>query len=133
MENEVTLRVSVPQSILNEYEKQADELGVPVETLMSVRLQHTVTMNDNRPIYFSDDQRRELDGLVGKNVKDADDLIKWVKKALQIRVNDGQLVHAFELKPNLVQRLKTRCFGTPFPKFLRDTITSELERYVGLR
>lgn len=133
MDNEVTLRVSVPQPILDQYEEQAAQLGVPVEDILSVRLQNCVTLNDNRPIYFTDAQRRELDSLVGKNLRDADELIKWVRKALSVRVSDGQRTHIFELKPNLVQRLKTRCFGKPFPTFLRDTITVELERFAGLR
>jgi hypothetical protein len=133
MDNEVTLRVSVPQPILDQYEEQATQLGVPVEDILSVRLQNCVTLNDNRPIYFTDDQRRELDSLMGKNLRDAADLIKWVRKVLSVRVNDGQKTHIIALKPTLVQRLKTRCFGKPFPAFLKDTTIIELERFVGLR
>ena len=92
-----------------------------------------VNLTDNRPIVFTDEERRALDALVGINVSSATQIIDRVRRANSLKISDGKTRTTIELRPDLLDRLKSRCFGLPFPKFLKQIVVEELERYAGMR
>lgn len=131
--DEVLVRLRLPTELVDRYEKQAEDAHIPLESLMELRLEQTVEANDNRPIYFSDLQRRELDMLMGINLTSADQVVDRVRRALSIKIHDGKNPHTISLKPGLVNRLRSRCFEKSFPAFLKRTVLEGLESFVGWR
>ena len=65
-----------------------------------------------KPIYFDDDQRQELEHILGKNMTSTRELIIQVRNAVAVRVNNLKIT----LKPGLLARLKSRCLPFRWPK-----------------
>lgn len=130
-EHAVLIRVTVPESILSQYEDQADSRPgrTTVEAVAAERLTRCVDHDDSKPLYFSDDERRELEQILGRNVLHTKDALLQIRNAMSVRVNKTQV----PLKQNLLVKLKSRCIGMEFDAFIIQRITQALEQYVGMR
>ena len=84
---------------------------------------------DVKPLHISDDQRRRLEAALGKNFSHAHELVAMVERSMTIQVGETQV----PLTPYLLDRLKSRCFGLPFDKFIERTVKQALEEFCGLR
>lgn len=124
-----TLRITLPAGVLAEYETQAAALNVAVEDLISVRLLACADHTSAKPLYFSDAQRQQLESILGKNLKSTGDALDQIRSAMSVRLEKVVI----SLKMNLLHKLKSRCLGMPWEKFLEETIVQQLERYVGIR
>lgn len=127
----VTLRTTlqIPQAILTAYENEANAKGVPLESVLSARLLAAASHSSIKPLYLEDPKRKELERLLGVNIRSADHLISIVRSLQSVKVGDVSV----PLKPTLLTRLKTRCFGKPFPDFLAERVSIGLEEYAGMR
>jgi len=123
------VRIALPEDVVEAYQVQAKAAGVGLEALLADRLLASVTHTAKKPIYFTDDQRRELDQLFGKNLQTATDVLVQVRKMLSVKIENVKI----SLKPSLLSRLKTRCLGMRWEDFLERIIVEDLERYVGIR
>jgi len=130
---ETRVRLTLPDSLIDEYEKQADEARLSLEEILEERLEQTVEAKDNRPIYFSDAERHELDELLGINVTTASQIVSRVRSALSLKIGGEKLSTRLDIKPSLLTRLRSRCFIPDFEQFLKKTITEGLETFAGLR
>jgi len=128
------IRLRLTSELLSAYELQAADLNVPLEELLESRLVQMVAMRAVKPLFFSDEDRIELESLLGKNVNSPIELIRLIRNALSVRISGKPDVSMrVDIKPNLLTRLRSRCFGKPFEDFLKQVITEGLETYVGLR
>ncbi len=124
-----TIRIALPESLLNAYEAQARNYGVDVEALISDRLADSINHIAAKPLYFNDEQRQQLEQCLGRNVLHTQDALLQVRNAMSVRV--GKVIVG--LKVNLLAKLKSRCIGMPFEEFLEQRVVQALEQYVGLR
>jgi len=128
IERSVGLRL--PVALYSRYAEQAESRQTDVESVLEERLSQAVEAHDSRPIYFSDDERREIDDLLGRNVRSASDILRSLRKSLTVKVSGTPVT----LAPQLAERLASRNFtGHPFDRFLRDLVIECLERHVGMR
>jgi hypothetical protein len=123
------LRIPVSGEIFDALSEQAKTANKPVEYLIAERLPQCVQSNSIKPIIINDPQRRRLEELLGRNFSEAQELIRAIEHALTLSVGDGRV----ELRPRLLDRLKSRCFGMTFDTFIQMTITRLLEEFVQLR
>src|SRR5215475_3519483 len=126
--NRTTLRVQIPTPVAEHYQAIADQTGKAVEDILSERLVTTVDYYDEepgRPLHFTNNERQELEQLLGKNVFSTRDALVLVRNSLSIRTGN----HKIQLKPELLTRLKSRCIGVEWEDFLVQTVTRELERF----
>lgn len=123
------LRVPLPEDVVAVYDKQATAHNRPLEAELSERLKQFAHVDSTKPIVLNDMQRQHLDKLLGRNLATADVLVAAVGRALSVQV-DGVEV---PITPYLLDRLKTRCIGMDFDKFVAMTIRRLLEEYVGVR
>jgi len=131
---DVLIRLRLTPELASAYELQATDLNVTLEELLEARLTQFVGLRTIKPLYFSDDERREIESLLGKNFNSIKELIRLIHIAMSVRLNGKPDVSCrVDLKPNLLTRLRSRCFGKPFEEFLSHTVVEELERFVGLR
>ena len=129
------VRLKLAPELVAAYEIQADDLNLTLEELLELRLNKFVRLNDNKPLYFTDNERQELESLLGKNISSPTELIRLMKNALSVKIVEKSTDFSVrvDLKPHLLGRLHSRCFGKPFPDFMKQTITEELERFCGVR
>ncbi len=129
MPTDVVLTLRLSQELFDEVQKQAQTTKKNVDSLAAAAIGRGLKISASKPIIFDDDQRRALEGLLGKNFKDADDVLAYIKRSLSIKLNGCEV----SIKPMVIQRLQNRCYGKTFDKFLPEFIQIEIERAVGLR
>lgn len=132
---DIYVRLRLPSDLTAQYEEQAAECNISLEELLELRLSQFVELRSSKPLVFTDEDRRTIESLLGKNVSTPTELIYLIRKSQSIRIGNklDSWSTRVELKPNLIQRLQSRCFGKSFDEFLKQTIVEGLERYVGIR
>jgi hypothetical protein len=128
-----TLRVSLPTTIADHYQAIADMFGKALEDVISERLTTTADYYDDdpgRPLHFNQAERQDLEKILGKNVFSTRDALVMVRNAVSLRIGNNLKI---TLRPELLQKLKSRCLGMEWDAFISQTVVQELERFVGLR
>jgi hypothetical protein len=120
----LSIKLEVPDEVLKKY-----ELRGSLEKVMSQTLTDCVDFTAQKPIYVNDTQRKRLDRLFGRNFKNADELIHLMERYVTARIGDVDV----QLPPQLLVRLKTRCFGKPFEQFLAERALQGLEEFAAMR
>lgn len=123
------LKLDLPQTVVEEYERQAEQYGVSIEEIIASRLTECVGYTSVKPLYFTDADRSEAEKLLRVNLSRPQDLLRAVSRSSSIRVDSIVIA----LPPALKTRLSTRTFQKPWGKFITDLVTELLEHYVGLR
>lgn len=125
----VSLKLNIPRGVFEKYEAQASASETSTESVVADRLVTCVNQTSKKPLYIDDEMRQKFDSLFGKNLSTPEQLYKEVEKLLKVNVADIEV----NLKPLVVTRLRTRCFGTTFEDFVKQRVTEGLEEYVGMR
>ena len=125
----VQVRVVLPKEIADLYEIQAEDAGFTLEQVLQERLQACVYFDSEKPLYFTDAQRQELDSLLKRNIGSSEKALASIRSQLTAEISGIKVL----LPPNVLQRLKTRCFGKPFEQFFRETVIRVLEEFVVMR
>lgn len=120
----LSIKLDLPDDILKVYESRG-----PLEKVLSDQLSKCVNHTSSRSLYLTDTNRKRLERLFGKNFKDSDDLIHMMERYVTARIGNVEV----QLPPQLLTRLKTRCFGKPFEQFLAERAIYGLEEYAGMR
>lgn len=119
----VKLMLEIPSDVYHKYVEQAGK--EELEDILADRLKSCVSHTSTKPLYIDDATRQQFEKLLGRNFSTPTALLEAVKKALTIKLSGVDV----QLPPQLLTRLKTRCFGKPFPDFLKDQVVHELEEY----
>lgn len=124
-----TVRIEMPAEILAIYERQAKSRNIPVEWVMAERLRHYSAVPSQKPLVIDDESRRELESMLSRNFSSPDALVSSVSRIMTVRLDGLEI----QLKPPLLDRLKYRCIGMEWHKFIKQTITQCLESFAGMR
>lgn len=127
--SDTLLRLQIPAATLEIYEKLASEAGKTLEQYLLDHLQRTASFTSINPLYFSDEERHELEIVLGKILNTPKEALKHLKRTQELRVGPVKVT----LPANLLERIKTRCFRHPLEKVLVKETTEGLERFVGIR
>lgn len=125
----VFVRLPLTPPLVEKYQVEAQNYGVSLEELLANRLSECADYNATKPLYFNDSQRRDMEALLGKNVSKPGDVLVVLRKALAIKINGVSIL----LKPDVLERLRTRHHSGDFSEWLGVLVTQELEKYCGLR
>ena len=120
----VKVSLNLPKSTVDAYESEGD-----LSQVLESRLLSAVSHTSQKPLYVTDEIRKEFDKLFGRNFDSASELLAHVKKALTVRVDNVRV----PLNPILLTRLKTRCFGLPFEDFIAKQTIKGLEEFTEMR
>lgn len=127
-----SLRIQIPSDIADHYQAIADISGKNVEDIIAERLTTCADYYDDdpgRPLHFNQQERQELEKLLAKNVFNTRDALVLIRNAMSLRLANQKIT----LKPELLQRLKSRCIGMEWDTFVLQTVTQELERFAQMR
>lgn len=120
----LSIKLNIPDEVLKQYESRGT-----LEKVLSKTLTDCVSYSAEKPIYINDTQRKRLDRLFGRNFNDADEIIQVMERYVTARIGDVEV----QLPPQLLTRLKTRCFGKPFEQFLAEHTIQGLEEFAAMR
>ena len=83
------------------------------------------------PVTLRPSDLKELSRLLGRNIKDADDLLLAARNVTTLSVK-GLTGADITLEPYLLDRLRSRCHPTQdFPQFVRERVVELLAGYCG--
>jgi|GEM_PF-6970703 len=126
------VKLDLPKNILEEYERQAeDDFGVPLEQLLTSRLTDCANYTSAKPIYVTDEQRRDLEQLLKRNLSNAEQLLTEVKRVATLRVDKVDVALSPEVKRRLGSRHIDKSKG--FEEWLSRLVVTLLEQYVEMR
>src|SRR5215471_5453183 len=123
------IQITLPQELLDIYHSIADRQEKSVEQMIEIQLYRYQDHESVKPIILSDISRRHLESLLGKNISTGDELVSILQRALTMRMDDIDV----PLTLYLLDRLKSRCIGMEWEKFLPFTIKRLVEEFVGVR
>jgi len=128
----VRLQLSIPSSVIEQYELQARAIGVSLEKVCADRLRTSVTHTSGRGLYFTDTERSELERITGgHSVGDATTALQRIKTTVSLKVGDITV----ELTGRILARCASRATSVrkTLEQFVRKEVTEGLERVCGLR
>lgn len=125
----VTIRLAIPQAILDRYEALAADLEVPVDALLIHQLDQMKSSVSDKAIVLDDSHRQYIERAIGHNLTDAASLVRHIERQQTLNVANVRV----PLTPRLLERLHTRAIGVTFDKFLSSLIIRLLEEHAGLR
>ena len=127
---DLRITLNLPAKVRTAYEAEAIDYGVELEELLCSRLRECVTYNATKPIYFNDQQRRELETILGRNVDTPSSVLAVLRNNLSVTINGLN----FSFTPQLLERLRTRSpKSADFKAWLQTMMTQWAESFVGLR
>jgi len=121
--------IEIPASDHDVYSRLAEVERKTIDQVMSDRLTDCADHNAIKGIWFGDHERQALEEALGANVSNASDVIGAVRKNVRVKLNNTNVL----LKPQLLERLRSRCFNQDFDKWLSSLINEHLERYANMR
>ncbi len=125
----VRVTLSLPEEIYDEYAERATKYGRKPEQEIELRLTRCRNHNDTTPLYFNDQQRGELQTLLGKTPESAEHALGMIKRLSTIRVDGVDIVLAERLR----ERLSTRLFRDTMENVVKREVIRGLEGFVGWR
>ena len=130
-----TFAVSLTPEVADQYIEQAEDRDVGA--VLSDRLEDplVVAHTSSKPLYFSDDQRRELERLLDANVSSAAQVLTKLKSLFTvIRISDGTATEDLTLTPNQTFRLQERANirAKSVPQLAKELAIDGINREIGL-
>ena len=125
----INIRISLPDDVAAAYEAQATKHNRSLEDELVAQLRQYKHIEATKPVVLNDVERQHLDKLMARNFNSGAELVSHVEHLLSISA-DGQEI---PLSPQLLSKLKTRCHGMEFGKFMAFTVKRLLEEFVGMR
>ena len=124
----------VPADIAEEYQEQADSAGTTLATVVSERLTKCVYHAADKPLYFDDADRQELDRLLDYNFKSAQEVIERLNSLLSVVKLDALEDSAvIQLSPNQLYRLQGRCnYGAKLGDKAKEFALEGINREIGI-
>lgn len=126
-----SLRLTLPDSLYAEYERQALESGKEIEEVILSRLTEFRDQSSysGRSIKLSSSCRQTLEKVFGRSFKDGDDLTRYLESVYTLTVGGVDI----SLSSEVLRRLKERAIRRPFEDIVREVVVKQLEHHVGLR
>lgn len=125
----VRMTIELPESLVKHYEEQGEAWGRTPEHEIATRLHRCRTYVATSPLYFTDDERRELESALGHNCTNPGVVLQQLKHAVTLQVGEVKI----ELPPNLQQRLRSRVFrGQTYQAVITKQVIDGLKRFCGL-
>lgn len=119
------------EALYDKFAEQAIKHGrVTAEEEIAERLHRCQDYTSLSPLYFTDQERSELERAMGHNLSSASQALAQLKNAVTLQVGEVKI----ELSPKLQQRIRSRVFrGQTYESVLRKEVVEALERFAGIR
>lgn len=123
------VEVLVTKGVYDDLKAQAKKNNTDIATTIRRKLLQFGHVDSTKPIVLNDADRQHVEKLLARNLTTADELVSALQRALMVRVDSIEI----PISPFLLDRLRTRCIGMEFDKFMQQTIKRALEEFAGVR
>ena len=129
--SKVMFKIELPEALYLQYEEEGARNTRSAEEEITKRLNGCKEHTANRPVYFNDKQRKELESLLGRHLGgDPEVLLARLRNAMKLKVGDVEIV----LDSHLLDRLSTRVFrGQTIEDNIEKWVIEALEKHAGMR
>jgi hypothetical protein len=126
-----SLRLNLPEDLFRLFQQRASALNLDIETLVLRHLSSTQEQDieSGRSIKISPEERQQIETLWKRSFKTGKELIQQLEMSVRVQVGPVKVL----LSPDLLKRLDGRRGRRNLREFLTETVTQQLEHYVGLR
>lgn len=127
----VLIKLEMSEKLYQEYEEMGGKSGRSPEEEISERLKRCKEHTANRPLYFNDAERSEMEKLTGGHLaKSPETVLARLRTAMSIVVEDVTIT----INQRLLQRLSSRVFrGQTMEGVIAKVVLEALERHAGMR
>jgi len=122
-------RIDVNESTEALYQQQADKRGVTIEAVLAERLETAAPYSSERPIYIDDANRKLMEAMLAKNLFKPEDVLREFRRLTEVDCAGVKV----SLPPNVLERLKSRCFEQDFQAWLAKQVIEWAERAAEMR
>ena len=129
MSERIRISITLPQDLIDKYHAIADRQQKTVEQAIETQLYKYQDVESTKPLTLNDQQRQQVEQLLGVNISTADNFVSFLQRKFDLAVDNVNIT----LTPYLLDRLRSRCIGMEWDKFLQMTIKRQIEEYVGVR
>lgn len=125
----VMVRLTLPAGLMDHFEAQAAITGVQFETYLLEHLTRTRYHTSENPLYIEDNDRVEIQRLLGAKVNTPERLLDMIRRLVTWKVG----THKLELTPNQIEQIAgyARTMGRPAaeiaPGLIADTIAARFQ------
>ena len=127
---EYIVRLTLPESLIAVYEKEAERLGRSLDDFLGQHLRKTrPLLAQTKPLLLTDADRQRIEQALAKGFNDGSQLADSCEHLSAINIAGVEV----QLSEQCMERLKTRVYGTTFEEFVKATVTRLIETEVGLR
>ena len=125
----IRVQLDIPITLYEHYKQQGGAWDRTAESEIAERLKRCKSHVSITPLYFTDDERHEIEAALGHNCSNAGVVLQQLKQAVTLHIGDVRI----ELPPNVQQRLKSRVFrGDTYEAMLKREVLRGLKVYCGL-
>lgn len=129
------VEITLSDAVVDAYRELAKRKGETLEKILEDRLIACLDYDANRPLYFDDEERNELERLTGGRViSEPREALRRIKNCQSIWITDPEEEPVkVQLSPALLSRLLSRAFRRTREQTLREETVKGLERFCGMR
>lgn len=127
----MVVKIELPEALYIRYEEEGARNTRSAEEEIVKRLNGCKEHTANRPLYFNDKNRRELEDLLGRHLAgDPEVLLARLRNAMKLKVGDVKIT----LDSHIIDRLTTRVFrGQNLEDNIKTWVVEALEKHAGMR
>jgi len=129
MSERTRISITLPQDLIDKYHAIADRNHKTVEETIEAQLYKYQDVESTKPLTLNDAQRQYVEQLLGRNITTPDEFVSILQRKLDLFVDGVSIT----LTPYLLDRLRSRCIGMEWDKFLQMTVKRQIEEFVGVR
>ena len=129
--SDMVIKIKLPEALYIAYEEEGARNTRSAEEEIVKRLNGCKEHTANRPLYFNDTQRAELEHLTGRHLAgDPEVILARARNMMKLKVGDVEII----LDSHILNRLTTRVFrGQTLGEFIKKCVVEDLERHAGIR
>ena len=124
----IRLTVHLDEEVARKFEDRAASLGMSLETYMAAHLAMCADYTSEKPLYLTDENRRELERLLGRNFDTAEDFMIFMRRMHLVDVADTKV----SLDQPLLQLLQRSCGAKDFKPWITHQVRWMLQHYMGM-
>jgi hypothetical protein len=127
--NTISLRIAIDDETYRALDQIAKARNQQPEDVAADMLAKFRDVRSTKPIIISDDARRRLEQILGRNLSAVEDLLSTMQHAFSVRADGVEI----PVTPYLLERLRSRCIGMDFTEFMKRTVKRLLEEFANIR
>ena len=125
----VKFQIAIPEALYDSYRQQAEANDRTVEDEIALRLQRCREHTATKPLYFTDDERADLERAIGRSARTPGHVVNGLRNLVSISVGGVEV----EIPTVVQQRIRSRVFrGETYQQVVEREVIRGLRVFCGM-